>query len=125
LFTAATEVRGAVDADVRGALNALIQTYKTLESGIYYETRPDSAFAREIMDSVRRQVQQFQEAEAQQAGFSRSRDRDVLQLLVFLYRIALDRDNGRSRGKAFLDFLRMHFEPATASQDTRLIIPGV
>jgi hypothetical protein len=43
---------------------------------------------------------------------------------VFLYRMALDRDNGRAKGKAFLDFLRQHFGPLLPASEPSLIIPG-
>ena len=35
----------AVDNDVREALEALIRTYRTLQSGVYYETRPSNPLA--------------------------------------------------------------------------------
>jgi hypothetical protein len=117
----------ATDRDTREALDALIQTYKTLDSGIYYETRPESAYAREIMGGIQRRLQEFKENETKQTGFSRTRDSDIRALLVFLYRMALDRDNGRGRGKAFLDFLRQHFPLADAKPAAApsLILPGM
>ena len=124
VLSGALETGKATDGDVREALDALIQTYKTLESGIYYETRPESAYARAILSRVQEQLQKFKEDETQQTGFSRTRDHDILTLLVFLYRMALDRDNKRSRGKAFLDFLRLHFEPSDTRTTPSLIIPG-
>jgi hypothetical protein len=125
VLTGALETPKATDRDIREALDALIQTYKTLDSGIYYETRPDSAYAREIMRRIQEQLRKFKESETQQTGFSRTRDSDIRAMLVFLYRMALDRDNGRSRGKAFLDFLRQHFEPREArAAAPSLIIPG-
>lgn len=117
----------STDRDTREALDALIQTYKTLDSGIYYETRPDSAYAREILAGIQQRLREFKENETKQTGFSRTRDSDICALLVFLYRMALDRDNGRTRGKAFLEFLRQHFplaegKPAAAPS---LILPGM
>ena len=117
-------VTGAVDRDAQQALDAQIQTYKTLSSGIHYESRPESLYARSVYSNLRDTVQAFQEQEAHKFGFASTRDSDIFTILVFLYRIALDRDNGRTRGKAFLDFLRLHFggveEPAQS-----LIVPGV
>lgn len=126
VLTASLETAKATDRDTREALDALIKTYKTLGSGIYYETRPDSAYAREIMRRIQESLKEFQENETQQAGFSRTRDVDILHMLVFLYRMALDRDNGRARGKAFLDFMRQHFQPPDEKPVTApsLIIPG-
>jgi len=47
------------------------------------------------------------------------RDADVLGALVFLQRLELQHNNGRRRGRAFVDFLRAYFpaqtQPAVAS----------
>ena len=42
---------------------------------------------------------------------TKTRDADVLGLLVFLQRFELDRNNGRRRGRAFLDALREFHPP--------------
>jgi len=117
------DTSGAKDEDVRLALDALIRTYKTLESGIYYESRPDSAFARSVVEQVQQKIQDFRREQSQRAGFSSVRDNDILHVLVFLYRMAIDRDNGRPRGRAFLDFLRMHFGDVGVPASP-LIVPG-
>jgi len=46
------------------------------------------------------------------AGTVQARDADVLGLLVFLQHFALYRENGRRRGRAFLDALREFHPPA-------------
>ena len=116
-------VPGAADADAQQALEALIQTYKTLESGIHYERRPDSTYGRAVFDGLREVIAEFQRHEVEQAGFNRTRDGDILATLVFLYRMALDRDNRKPKGKAFLDFLEQHFQVA-AQPGANLIIPA-
>src|SRR6266508_3583327 len=45
LVAAALDTPGLVDGDIREALDALIRTYRTLESGLYYETRPNNPLA--------------------------------------------------------------------------------
>src|SRR6266496_1673066 len=40
LLNAALETPGVVDFDVREALECIIRTHRTLQSGIYYESRP-------------------------------------------------------------------------------------
>jgi len=126
LLAGSLAVAGSVDSDARQSLDALVRTYKTLDSGIYYDTRPDSVFARQIVDHLRQKVEEFQENETREAGFPKTRDSDLLRVWVFLYRMALDRDNGRRKGKAFLDFLRLHFQSAPQSvAQPPLIIPGV
>ena len=45
LLRAAMSTAGSVDLDVRDALEALVRTYRTLESGVYYETVPSNLLA--------------------------------------------------------------------------------
>jgi len=127
LMLAAFEAPGAVDRDVREALEALIKTYRTLQSGVYYESRPDNALASRIFASAQRGLEEFRRGETENLGMSSTRDADVLGTLVFLQRLELDRNNGRPRSRAFLDFLRSFFgeeEGATAAPHaSSLIVP--
>ena len=124
IFGGTVSIAGAVDRDAQQALDAQIQTYKTLLSGIHYERRPESLYARSVYSNLRDTIQAFQQEETNKFGFARTRDSDIFAILVFLYRIALDRDNGRARGKAFLDFLRLHFVRVEEPEQS-LIVPGV
>ena len=109
VLRAALETPGAADNDVRDALDALIRTYRTLQSGVYYETRPVNALAAQICDGFQAGMEEFRRHEREEAGMVRTRDVDVLVVLAFLERLELDRHNGRPRGRAFLDFLRGFF----------------
>jgi hypothetical protein len=109
LVGAALETPGAVDFDVREALDALIRTYRTLASGVYYETVPPNPLAASIYRAVQDAAAGFRQREQQQLGISRTRDADVLGILVFLQRIELDRNNGRRRGRAFLNSLHAFY----------------
>ncbi|HZS51473.1 MAG TPA: hypothetical protein VFA54_11465 [Bryobacterales bacterium] len=115
VLAAALNTPGAADRDVRDALDALARTYKTLESGVYYETEPRSPVAQAIARYIQEALRAFRKEETQRTGMTRTRDADVLGILVFLLRMALDRDNGRKRGRSFIDFLRRHFGPADSS----------
>ncbi len=106
LMLAAFDTPGAVDRDVRDALDALIRTQRTLQSGVYYETRPDNALANHICTETQTGLEEFRKKESEEFGMAHTRDADMLGVLVFLQRLALDRDNGRPRGRAFLDSLR-------------------
>ena len=106
MATAALETPGAVDSDLRDALAALIRTYRTLQTGIYYQTVPQNALAAKIFRAVEDAVAEFRQEETKRLGMSRTRDADLLGLLVFLERLEVDRNNGRPRGRAFLDLLR-------------------
>jgi hypothetical protein len=123
---AAMDTPGAVDYDVREALEALIRTFRTLESGVYYESVPPNPLAANIYRAVQNALAEYRNREQQQLGMSRTRDADVLGLLVFLQRVEFDRNNGRRRGRAFVDSLRAFYSgagaPAEASSSS-LILP--
>jgi hypothetical protein len=122
----ALDTPGATDRDVRDALEALIRTHRTLQSGVYYESRPENALARPIFDFTREVLEEFHKREHQQLGLTHTRDTDVLGVLVFLQRLEWDRNNGRPRGRAFIDFLRGSFaeEPdAPVAPASSLILP--
>jgi hypothetical protein len=112
IFRAAMQVPGVVDGDVLEALDGLIRTYRTIESGVYYESRPNNLLARSIYGAVQGALAEYRNAEQRELGLTKTRDADVLGLLVFLQYFALDRDNGRRRGRAFLDALREFHPPA-------------
>ncbi|MCZ2079620.1 MAG: hypothetical protein LC130_32015 [Bryobacterales bacterium] len=118
LLRGAMETRGAVDQDVREALASLIRTYRTLESGLYYETVPSNPFAAGIHHQLQEALKVFREQLARELGLNTVRDTDVLGVLVFLQRLELQHNNGRRRGRAFIDFLRQHFPmpPSVASE---------
>ena len=127
LMHAAFATAGAVDRDVRDALDALVRTFRTLESGVYYETRPVNALASRIFDSTRSGIEEFRKLEAEKLGMSRTRDADVLGVLVFWQRFAMSHDNSRPRGRSFLGFLRGSFSEiegtAPAVPASSLILP--
>jgi hypothetical protein len=126
LAKSAFETPGAVDFDVREALDSLIRTYRTLVNGVLYESLPPNPLAANIHRSMQAAVAEFKQEEQQRFGLIRTRDADVLGLLVFLRRIELDRNNGRRRGRAFLDTLREFYsvEPGSqAPQTSSLLLP--
>jgi hypothetical protein len=118
---------GAIDQDIREALESLVRTYRTLESGLYYETRPANPIAAAIQQSVQDRVQKVRDELRESRGMETVRDADVLGVLVFLQRLEIQHNNARRRGRAFLDFLRSYFpfgstEPGQPAEP-RLIVP--
>ncbi len=99
LMEAALETDGAIDYDVREALEALITTYRTLQSGVYYESRPTNPLAANLCRIIRTNLAEFEKEH-------KIRDAAVLGMLVFLQRIELNLNNGRKKGRAFIDFLQ-------------------
>jgi hypothetical protein len=105
----------AVDRDAREALGALIRTYRTLESGLIYETRPGNPYAAAIQESLKQSIEELRKEMAKESGMHALRDADVLGALVFLERLGLQRDNGRPRCRALFDFLRVSFPETPAA----------
>jgi hypothetical protein len=125
LLEAALDVPGAVDADLREAFETLTRTYRTLNSGIYYESRPNNPLAAAIHQGFQARMAQARQELAQQTGVRTIRDNDLLGALVFLQRVAVHHDNGRSRGRSFLHFLHDRFPAQTVppAGGPSLIVP--
>ena len=117
VLTAALSTPGAVDFDLREALAALIRTQRTLESGLYYETLPENTVAAELCRRIQEAIAEFRRQETERLQMTRTRDTDVLGMLVFLQRLEITRNNGRKRGRAFLDFMRRQL-PGSTGQPT-------
>jgi len=113
---------GAVDSDVRDALESLIRTHRTLQSGLYYETKPSNLIAASIHEKVQEAIALLRK-ELSEKGAPALRDAEVLGTLVFLQHVALSRNNGRPRGRALISYLYAHFphEPRSQSETPSLI----
>ncbi len=126
LLDAALATSGATDFDVRDALDALVRTYRTLQSGVFYETRPDNLIAANICRLLQTAVEEFRKQEPERVGRTQTRDSDILGLLVFLQRLEFDNNNGRKRSRAYLDFLSSFFpeqSAGTPQASPSLIVP--
>ena len=112
IFEGSLKTPGATDWDVREALEALIKTYRTLQSGLYYETLPTNIFAAGIAAHVRDNLVEIKQNEVESTGVTTIRDATVLGVLTFLQRLEYSHNNGRKRSRAFLDFLRGFYIPS-------------
>ena len=110
----AMEKERAVDFDAREALDALIRTYRALESGLIFETRPVNPYAGAVQRALQQSVEELRKRLTKETGMHTLRDADVLGALVFLQRLELRNNNGRRRGRAFFDFLRGSFPDPSA-----------
>jgi hypothetical protein len=108
LLEASLDTAGAVDSDVREALDSLIRTYRTLQTGLYYESRPNNLVAAAIHQKIQDGVI-FLRKELSEKGSTAIRDAEILGVLVFLERVGLHQNNGRPKGRSFIDYLRAHF----------------
>jgi len=117
LLLAALDTPGAVDSDVRDALDALAQTYRSASSGLIYESRPANMIAAAIAERFQKDIAGFREQVAQKTGIHSIRDQDLFGVLVFWQRMAWSRDNGRRKGRAFLDSLLALLPPPEPSPE--------
>lgn len=109
-FEGAIQSRSATDYDAREALEALVRSYKALDTGLVYETKPVNPYAAAIYEMVQSRVAEVRKLEAEgQPGAFRLRDSIVLGVLVFLQRLEFTNNNGRKRSRAFLDVLRKFY----------------
>jgi hypothetical protein len=127
LLKAAVETACVVDYDVREALESLIRTYRTLQSGVYYESRPSNPLALAVYDATQKAAAEYREEEKKRLGMTRTRDVDVLTMLVFLQHFELDRNNGRKRGRAFIQALGSFYmdflPPQPPERGSSLVLP--
>ncbi|MBI5084932.1 MAG: hypothetical protein HZB13_10100 [Acidobacteria bacterium] len=121
LLVAALETPGAVDLDMRDALDALVRTYKTADSGLVYESRPANAIAAAVGQRFQDEVRQFREHVAQQSGVHTVSDKDLMGVLVFWQRMEWQRNNGRRKGRAFIESLFSLMPPPQQQQDGALV----
>ena len=98
------------DMDLIAALSPMIQSYETLiNSGLHYEAPVTSPGRQAVAAEVQTMVKEYREAEQKHLGYTRLRDTDVLQALVFILRMAYGRTSGRPKSRAFVDFLFAQF----------------
>ena len=118
------------DRDLIAALTSLAKSYQTLvQSNLIYEQPTANLAHQQIAREVETAVKEFRETELKHLGYSRLRDSDVLQALVFLLRMGMARTSGRPKSRAYIDFLSSEFPPAqsplAAPQDagSRIVLP--
>jgi hypothetical protein len=117
------------DRDLLAALSSLATSYQTLvQSNLIYEQPTANLAHQQIAREVETMVKEFREAEQKHMGYSRLRDSEVLQALVFLLRMGMSRTSGRPKSRAYVDFLCAQFpeaQSAISTQDpgSRLVIP--
>jgi hypothetical protein len=123
------------DRDLIAAVTSLVKSYQTLvQSNLIvvqsnYEQSTANPIHQQIAREVETMVNEFRETEQKHVGYSRLRNSEILQALVFLLRMALARTTGRPKSRAYLDFLSSQFPPAESSivtqesSGSRLILP--
>jgi hypothetical protein len=106
----------------------MAKTYETLtNSGLHYEAPIANVLQHSVAAELQNMVKEYRETEQKHLGYSRLKDGDVLQALVFLVRMALGRTSGRPKARAFVDFLFAQFPekpsaPVSAAE-SRIVLP--
>jgi hypothetical protein len=115
LVHAALRTASATDADALEALGALIKTYRTAESGLLYETRPVNTIAASVHRALAESLADYQKIRTERESLH-FRNAEILAVLVFLRRMGQQNQNGRPRGRMYLDLLEQ-MTPATSSDE--------
>jgi hypothetical protein len=130
LAKAAHADRSLHDQDAIAALSMLATTYeRRVNSGLHYEPPLTSEPQRKAVTEIESMVKEYREAELKHTGISSLRDSDLLKALVFLLRLAHARTSGRSKSRAFVEFLFAQFpeqqSAVVAPHDagSRIIVP--
>jgi len=106
LLDAVLNTPGTVDSDLREALESLIKTYRTRESGLYYETRPANLLAAALHQRMQQGFEDYRRRLRERTGVAALRDAEILGALVFWQRMAVLHNNGRRLSRSFLGLLR-------------------
>lgn len=123
LAEGAERTRGAVDSDVAEALEAMIRTYRTRQTGLVYETRPNNPLAAAIQQHMNAGIAELEKRLAERSGLHLLRDKDMLGLLVYLRRMLARYSNGRRLGRRFLHVLRGLGAESRAEAQPRIVAP--
>lgn len=118
LLQATLRTPGAVDRDVIDALATLIQSHRTLESGLIYEAYSPNPIAASIQRGFSTSLADYQRLRQEREALSPVRNTEILSTLVFLHRVGQQNLNGRPRGRMFIDLLR-HMTPDTPVSEPR------
>ena len=118
----ARDRRQVVDTDAIAALQALTETYRTLSSGLYYEKPPDYLYRRELYSVLKTALEEYKQMEAQRLGLATTRDSEIRDALTFLTQLGATRENGRPKGRAFLDLIRAQIGPESSAKPASNIV---
>ena len=118
----ARDHRQVVDTDAIAALQALAETYRTLSSGLYYEKPPDYLYRRELYSVLKTALEEYKQMEAQRLGLATTRDSEIRDALTFLTQLGATRENGRPKGRAFLDLIRAQIGPESSAKPASNIV---
>jgi hypothetical protein len=117
-----------VDSDVVAVLKSLAEAYRTLASGIVYESPPAHPMQRELYELVKTLLGKYRKGEPGEIVVAPVRsilNGEVRDTLIFLAQLGALRCNGRPKGRAYLDFLRTQFhQEAFSKSPSNIVVPA-
>lgn len=121
LAASALRTGNVIDSDLKEALDSLVSTYRTLQSGLVYEAHPVNSIAAQIQSDVQDRIREIDEH--LRNNDTVLRDSDVLGVLVFLQRLEIQWNNRRPKSLAFIDFLcNVFLQRSLAEAETKPLI---
>lgn len=105
LLVGALGNENTIDTDIHDAIEGMVKTYRTRQSGLVYDSLSENKIAAHIQQALMEALEQIDTRLKEKTGSYGLRDADVLGSFVFLQRIALSWNNKRPRGRAFFSFL--------------------
>lgn len=110
LFVSAVETPGAADSDIRQALDRLVRLRQS------DDTNPPEGLAAGVCERFDANLTRLYQGLNEQGRARFWSDEIVLKVLVFLHRVAVGRDNGRRKGRAFFSSLDTNFSNTMGGQ---------
>lgn len=112
------------DSDVQATFDSLLQTFNTLDKGIYYDFAPERLVQKDLYVALK----QFLEgpAESRLVSESRPTTSQIVDALQFMKELSAEITLPRPKSRAFLDHLEGVARDFTQSQpdEPKLIVPA-
>jgi hypothetical protein len=119
LFTSIADLEKCIDRDLHECLEAAIGQWRMRASGLEHPgTLPSNPIAAGILEKFSASIASFQEFR-EKDGLRPIPTKDILSMIVFLRVFGKSQDNGRARGRSFLQYLgilAMQFLPDMAEE---------
>ena len=118
-----TAVSWLLDTDVIEVLKDLAKTMKTLSSGIYYESLPESIVRVSLFHRLKKLFDEFMQPQPKSLQQS-LKVSEAIDVLTFLTYVATVNSNSRPRSRQYLDLLNnMAEQTAQERRAGNLIVP--
>jgi hypothetical protein len=110
------------DSDLQATLDSLLQTFNTLDKGIYYDFAPERLVQKDLYAALK----QFLEGPAESRLVSRPTPSQILDALQFMKELSAEITLPRPKSRAFLDHLESIARDFAKSQheEPKLIVPA-